>query len=70
MRPQLFLYVFSIALILFGACVSVSFWIPQIINKKRLREILGSKYPLVYFLYLANGPMTLMFGLLLLYKFH
>ena len=70
MRPQLFIYVFSIALVLFGTCVSVSFWIPQIINKEKLREIMGSKYPLVYFLYLANGPMMMLFGFLLLYKFH
>jgi len=59
--------IFATGLLVFGSLVSVAFWIPKLINKKRLKEILGPKYSLVLLIYLANGPFLLILGGLLLY---
>jgi len=56
----------GILLIFFGAVVSIIFWIPTIFNRERIREIMGQRYPLVYIVYIANGPMLILFGLLLI----
>ncbi len=52
-----------------GLAVSVAFWIPGLCNRNRLKEILGSRYPLVYVVYVANGPMLLLLGVILLISF-
>jgi len=52
-----------------GLVVSVAFWIPGLCNRNRLKEILGSRYPLVYVVYVANGPMLLLLGVILLITF-
>ena len=52
-----------------GLLVSVGFWIPRFCNRRRLRELLGERYPLVYLVYVANGPMLVLFGVFLLYRF-
>ncbi len=57
--------IFSIILCLFGFVITVAFWIPGLVNKPRLKELLGSRYPLIYFIYGANGPFLLALGLLL-----
>jgi len=53
-----------------GLLVSVLFWIPRICNRRRLKEMLGSRYPVVYVVYIANGPLLLALGLILAWKFH
>lgn len=58
----------GITLIVTGGLVSVGFWLPALIDRQNLREILGSKYPLVYLIYIANGPLLLLAGILLLVK--
>jgi hypothetical protein len=56
----------GIMLMLFGVSVSIVFWIPGIINRVKIKDIMGSRYPLVYVVYIANGPLLVLFGLLLL----
>ena len=53
-----------------GLAVSAAFWIPRLCNRARLKEMLGSRYALVYVVYIANGPMLLVLGLILILKFH
>ena len=53
-----------------GATVSVLFWIPALVDRSRLRELLGSRYPLVYLVYSANGPLLFLAGVLLLLRYY
>ena len=55
----------GIILMLFGLVVSIVFWIPGIINKEKIKNVMGTRYPLIYVVYIANGPMLVLFGLLL-----
>jgi hypothetical protein len=50
-----------------GLIVSVLFWVPGVINRPRLKELLGPRYPTVYIIYAANGPFLVVLGLVLLY---
>jgi len=61
----------SIGLILaiVGLAVSVTFWIPRLCNRTRLKEMLGSRYPVVYVVYIANGPLLMLLGTILLNTF-
>lgn len=52
-----------------GLVVSVAFWVPRLCNRTRLKEMLGSRYPIVYVVYVANGPMLLLLGVILLITF-
>lgn len=54
------------ALSCIGFIVTVIFWIPGIVNRKWLREILGSRYRIIYLIYVANGPMLMILGILLM----
>jgi hypothetical protein len=56
----------GIMLMLFGGAVSIVFWIPSIFNREKVKDIMGARYPLVYVVYIANGPVLILFGLLLL----
>ena len=56
----------GIMLMLFGVSVSIVFWIPGIINREKIKDIMGNRYPLVYVVYIANCPLLVLFGLLLL----
>jgi len=56
-------------LILVGALVTVGFWVPRLCNRSRLKDLLGSRYSLVYVVYVANGPMLLILGVFLLLRF-
>jgi hypothetical protein len=58
----------GVVLILTGGLVSVLFWIPGVLNRSKLRVILGARYPLVYLVYIANGPVLLGAGILLAMK--
>lgn len=55
----------GIMLMLFGLAVSVVFWIPSIFDRAKVKEIMGKRYPLVYVVYIANGPLLMLFGYLL-----
>ena len=55
----------GIMLMLFGLAVSVVFWIPSIFNRAKVKEVMGNRYPLVYVVYIANGPLLILFGYLL-----
>jgi len=57
----------GIMLMLFGMTVSITFWIPSIFNREKIKDVMGNRYPLVYVVYIANGPMLVLFGLLLLF---
>jgi len=56
----------GIVLIFFGLVISIVFWIPAVFNRSRMKEIMGKRYPLVYVVYIANGPLLVLFGFLLL----
>lgn len=60
------LVISGIMLMLFGLVVTIAFWLPGIFNRSKIREVMGKRYPLVYVVYIANGPMLVLFGLLLL----
>ena len=55
----------GIMLMFFGLVVSIVFWIPGIFDRTKIKEVMGKRYLLVYVVYVANGPMLLLFGLLL-----
>lgn len=57
----------ALALILFGGLVTILFWIPKVVNRVQLKEILGRRFPLVYIFYFSNGPFLLGIGLYLLW---
>ena len=52
-------------LMLFGLAVSIVFWVPSIFDRTKIQETMGKRYPLVYVVYIANGPMLVLFGFLL-----
>jgi hypothetical protein len=56
----------GIMLMFFGLVVSIVFWIPSIFDRIKIKNIMGKRYPLVYVVYIANGPMLMLFGLLLI----
>ncbi len=58
----------GIALGALGALISVLFWTP-LVNRRRLRELLGPRYRVMYFIYTANGPLLLLLGLILFFRF-
>ena len=59
----------GLALLTFGLAVSVLFWWPRLVDRRKLRELLGRRYPLVYLVYTANGPLLVAAGILLLLKY-
>ncbi|MEN8135200.1 MAG: hypothetical protein ABFS18_06650 [Thermodesulfobacteriota bacterium] len=58
----------GIILILTGGLVSVLFWVPGLVDRQKLKEMLGVRYPLIYLVYSANGPVLLVAGILLVMK--
>jgi len=63
------LWLFSLVFIATGLAISVLFWVPRVFNRQRMRELLGRRYPLLYFVYVANGPLLVVLGLFLLWRF-
>ena len=59
----------GLVLAILGLAITVAFWIPGLCNRVRLKEMLGSRYPIVYVVYIANGPLLLVLGLILALKF-
>jgi hypothetical protein len=64
-----FLSTLGIVLVIVGSGISILFWVPQIVNRPKLKEILGRRYPMLFFVYVANGPLLLFVGLFLLLRF-
>lgn len=59
----------GLLLLAVGAVVSVLFWLPGLVDRARLRELLGRRYPLVYLVYTANGPLLVVVGIVLMIKY-
>ncbi len=57
----------GLLLIFIGLVVTVAFWIPQLINKAKFKAILGKRYPVIYFVYITNGPLLAIMGLLIFF---
>jgi hypothetical protein len=53
---------FGILLMVVGLIVSVLFWVPQIVNRRRIKEILGPRIVMIYFFYFTNGPFLVIIG--------
>jgi hypothetical protein len=60
------LQILGIILMVFGAVVSILFWIPAIFDRSKVQALLGERYRLVYLIYIANGPLLIVFGILLI----
>lgn len=54
-------------LIVFGGLITILFWIPKVVNRPLLKELLGRRFRLVYLFYFSNGPFLLLIGLYLLW---
>jgi hypothetical protein len=52
-----------------GGLVSILFWVPGLVDRRRLRELLGPRYPMIYLVYSANGPLLVLAGGILLFKY-
>ena len=59
----------GIFLLCIGGMVSILFWVPGLVDRRKLRELLGSRYPMVYLVYSANGPLLVLAGAILLFKY-
>lgn len=66
---MLLFLVVGLLLLLFGGAVSVLFWLPWLVDRAKLRELLGRRYPLVYLVYTANGPLLVAAGIVFLTKY-
>ena len=64
-KITMILTISGIMLMFFGLTVSIVFWIPSIFDRTKVKDVMGKHYPLVYVVYIANGPMLVFFGLLL-----
>ncbi len=58
--------ILGVILMLFGLVVSVIFRIPAIFDRSKVKMIMGRRYKLVYLIYIANGPLLILFGFLLI----
>ena len=54
--------IIGICFVIIGTIVSLIFWIPGLIDKKQLKQIMGNRYPMIYFIYFTNGPLLLIIG--------
>ncbi|PLX51427.1 MAG: hypothetical protein C0613_00075 [Desulfobulbaceae bacterium] len=57
----------ALVFICVGGLVTLLFWLPKVVNRPRLKEFLGNRYPLVLLFYFTNGPFLLLIGLYLLW---
>ena len=58
--------VIGVIFVVIGTIVSLSFLIPGLIDKKQLKEIMGPRYNMIYFIYFTNGPFLLALGAFML----
>lgn len=56
----------GVIFVVIGTIVSLIFWVPGLIDKKKLKEIMGPRYNMVYFIYFSNGPFLLALGAFIL----
>jgi hypothetical protein len=66
---QIPLTIIGTLLVIIGGIISITFWIPGIIDRKKLNDVLGPRYPLIFVVYGANGPALFLLGLFLLFWF-
>ncbi|MBU4260753.1 MAG: hypothetical protein KKC76_02595 [Proteobacteria bacterium] len=52
----------GIFFVVVGTVISLIFCVPGLINKDHLRQIMGQRYPMIYFIYFTNGPLLLIIG--------
>jgi hypothetical protein len=57
----------ALALVLSGGLVTILFWVPKVVNRPQLKELLGRRFALVYIFYFSNGPFLFAIGLYLLW---
>ena len=53
---------FGVLLMGVGLIVSILFWVPQIVNRQKLKELLGPRFLMIYFFYFTNGPFLVIIG--------
>ncbi len=56
----------GVIFVVIGTIVSLIFWIPGLIDKGQLKEIMGPRYNMIYFIYFTNGPFLLGLGVFIL----
>jgi len=56
----------GVIFVVIGTIVSLIFWIPGLIDKSKLKEIMGPRYNMIYFIYFTNGPFLLGLGAFIL----
>lgn len=61
------LFYLGIFLTVLGLLVSVLFWLPRFAVRARLKALFGRRYPLLFVIFLANGPGLVVLGLLLVF---
>ena len=64
------LFATGILLALFGSFISIGFWMPGVVNQGKIKEVLGSRYAVMYVIYIANGPLLALLGFYLIALFH
>ncbi|MBU0483903.1 MAG: hypothetical protein KKB30_05250 [Proteobacteria bacterium] len=62
--------ILGIMLVVAGGVVTVVFWVPQVCDRAKIKQLAGSKYPLVYVIYIANGPLLLLLGIISIIKYY
>ena len=62
-------WIVSLLFIVIGLAITVLFWVPRVFDRRKLQGLLGSRSPVLYFVYVANGPLLLVLGLFLLWRF-
>ena len=60
------LTVLGVLFVVVGTVISIIFWIPGIIDRKQLKKIMGNRYPMIFFIYITNGPVLLAIGAVIL----
>jgi len=63
------LWTASLFFLAIGLAISVLFWVPRVFDRRKFLELLGPRAPLLYFVYVANGPLLVVLGLFLLWRF-
>ncbi len=63
---EMIVKIIGIVFVVIGTIVSMIFWVPGLIDKRQLRQIMGNRYSMIYFIYFTNGPLLLIIGALIL----
>ncbi|MEN8140644.1 MAG: hypothetical protein ABFR97_05400 [Thermodesulfobacteriota bacterium] len=57
----------GLVMLCWGLLVSILFWVPRLVNRPLLKQIYGPRFPIIYFIYISNGPFLVLVGLYLLF---